>query len=597
MVRLLQVVAQLRLQKNITTEKAIGAEAVQQQSIRPDAGQVISQECLFKLLSKVIGQVLRQNAAKVHCCQSAWHQNCTRDALKLHGQLHKRHIQRWCTRVVLQLGLQIQPRSPNWPWTNWWASFWAWLHMVAWAPCKWAARSIALVYLLAQHWHRRVSCRRACGSRSSSSSSPWHRARCQRSWTGAVSVGLSGSNFLHLPWSMWLRTPPRVWKAIPQCAQTGWPSWLSLASCQSALIKPWTSCKWLWSWAALSHWIPQISQSSACVTGTAASVCSSATCKAIMATWNHTLQECVLEVQWCVQVWRPPMVSVQDLGQSVGDPIGLHRSPPDSHAGHGSWNYAKWKRTYGSAYTGGGRSPWSKTCLEYVCDTVSSHGSCTSMIPSSVTSVRLMSMRREQYTKMQLKTMTCSCFSYLLSEESSPWNRPDANSDFEGFVRNGYMFFFHLSHEGYAYWVHRHNCTTQALQVGHLRLRVLRDFFSACHRCLASGLSPTFQAKTAAKALQNDPESFAASVCLPAFVQRCGDLWCVSDAYIFSVTVIEFSQFCQPFPEEKLTCHSHLKSLRVLELNFHLQSLNLTPPLHGFVHASTLLRCFLPLWR
>ena len=122
-------------------------------------------------------------------------------------------------------------------------------------------------------------------------------------------------------------------------------------------------------------------------------------------------------------------------------------------------------------------------------------------------------------------------------------------------------------------------------------------FFSACHRCLASGLSPTFQAKTAAKALQNDPESFAASVCLPAFVQRCGDLWCVSDAYIFSVTVIEFSQFCQPFPEEKLTCHSHLKSLRVLELNFHLQSLNLTPPLHGFVHASTLLRCFLPLWR
>ena len=93
MVRLLQVVAQLRLQKNITTEKAIGAEAVQQQSIRPDAGQVISQECLFKLLSKVIGQVLRQNAAKVHCCQSAWHQNCTRDALKLHGQLHKRHTE------------------------------------------------------------------------------------------------------------------------------------------------------------------------------------------------------------------------------------------------------------------------------------------------------------------------------------------------------------------------------------------------------------------------------------------------------------------------------------------------------------------------
>ena len=37
--------------------------------------------------------------------------------------------------------------------------------------------------------------------------------------------------------------------------------------------------------------------------------------------------------------------------------------------------------------------------------------------------------------------------------------------------------FFHLSHEGYAYWVHRHNCTAQAFQVGHLRLRVVRIFF------------------------------------------------------------------------------------------------------------------------
>lgn len=132
------------------------------------------------------------------------------------------------------------------------------------------------------------------------------------------------------------------------------------------------------------------------------------------------------------------------------------------------------------------------------------------------------------------------------------------------------MHYFHLNHGGCAHWTHKHSCTTQVFQLSHLGLRVLRGFLSppfgalvlhsACHGCLTSGLSPTLQQKTRTKSSRRGFESFAASVCLPVFGQPCGVTRIVC---IFSSTVTELLQFCQPFTEEERNCQNYLKYLSI----------------------------------
>ena len=84
---LVKMVAQLRWLEIKATEVAVPAQGVQKQSIRPDCGQVISLESLFKDSPQIDRDVGWHLAGKFSSRKWLGHQDGIRNAAQLHGKL------------------------------------------------------------------------------------------------------------------------------------------------------------------------------------------------------------------------------------------------------------------------------------------------------------------------------------------------------------------------------------------------------------------------------------------------------------------------------------------------------------------------------